>query len=105
MILNPNVNVDVNRFVKADVFTPDEGYALWRDNEDGNLDNCGNPVRYSLMMIIQKSFSEEWSSNIHARLIDTTMDVDGMPPVPPAVVMTETEEKAAAYDILMGVTE
>lgn len=105
MILNPNVNVDTTYNQYVDKFTPDEGYALWRDNEEGNLDENGNPIYYHLQMMIQKRVSGEYAPHICAKLIDETMEVHGLPFNPPVETMTETEEKAAAYDILMGVSE
>lgn len=87
MTLNEHVNVDHTRFEKADVFTPDEGYALWRDDEEGNLDENGEPLCYWLTYIIQKSHSEEYAPHIWAKLIDETMEVFGKTP--------ETETAAA----------
>lgn len=77
MTLNPNVNVDTeyNRYV--DKFYPDEGYALWRDNEEGNLDENGQPYQYYLQMQIQKNASEATAPHIWAKLIDETMEVFG----------------------------
>lgn len=77
MTLNPNVNVDTTVSQYTDKFTPDEGYALWRDNEEGNLDENGNPYQYYYQMRIQKSRSAEWAPHIWAKLIDETMEVYG----------------------------
>lgn len=106
MNLNPNVNVDTSH-TSFDRFTPAEGYALWRDNEEGNLDENGKPIIYSLQMLVPKSRSAETAPHIWARLIDETMEVYGLPPgfVAAPVPMSETEEKAAAYDILMEGTQ
>lgn len=81
MILNPNVNVDTEYNTRVDKFTPDEGYALWRDNEEGNIDpETGEPYCYWLTMMIQKTRSEEYAPHIWAKLIDETMQVYGKIP-------------------------
>lgn len=107
MTLNPNVNVDTETSRYADIFTPDEGYALWDDTEEGNLDENGNPIIYNLQRRVPKTQSEAQAPHIWARLIDDTMEVYGLPPgfVAAPVPMSETEEKAAAYDVMMGTAE
>lgn len=107
MTLNPNVNVNTERFTNADHFYPDEGYALWRDNEEGNLDENGQPIIYNLQINVPKTRSAAYAPHIWARLIDESMEVYGLPPgfVPAPVPMSETEEKAAAFDVLMGDVE
>lgn len=77
MILNPNVNVDTERNQYADHFCPDEGYALWRDNEEGNLDENGQPYQYVLQINIPKNQSEAAAPHIWVKLIDETMEVFG----------------------------
>ena len=77
MILNPNVNVDTTSNIYVDTFYPDEGYALWMDNEEGNLDENGEPVFYWLQYNCQKRFSESEAPHIWAKLIDETMEVFG----------------------------
>lgn len=106
MILNPNVNVDTSN-ASFDKFTPDEGYALWDDTEEGNIDPItGEPYCYWLIMYVPKNQSEALAPHIWAKLIDESMEVYGKPTVTPVPVpMSETEEKAAAYDVLMGGTE
>lgn len=86
MNLNPNVNVNTDRFERADVFTPELGYALWNDTETGNLDEeTGEPLCYWLEMIVPKSISETQASHIWAKLIDETMEVFGTIPDMPEV--------------------
>lgn len=102
MTLNPHVNVNTEYSPYVDRFTPDEGYALWRDNETGNLDENGNPQCYWLTMNIQKRVSEAYAPHIWARLIDDTMEVYGTPSKPPVSAASITEQKAQAYDIIMG---
>lgn len=70
MTLNPNVNVDTESNQCIDHFYPDEGYALWDDQETGNLDENGNPYQYYLQMNIQKRQSEVRAPHIWAKLID-----------------------------------
>lgn len=77
MTLNPNVLVDTTSNEYADLFTPEEGYALWRDNETGNLDENGNPNHYYLQMMVLKRNSEAYAPHIWAKLIDETMEVFG----------------------------
>lgn len=80
MILNEHVNLDTTTSEYTDIFTPDEGYALWRDDEVNNLDpETGEPFRYWLTMRIQKKISESWAPHIFAKLIDDTMEVFGKP--------------------------
>ena len=67
MTLNEHVKVDTEQFEKADVFTPDEGYALWDETEDGNLDADGNPRVYITTLIVPKSRSSSLSSHIFAK--------------------------------------
>lgn len=105
LTLNPNVNADTERISNAVVFTPTDGYALWRDNEEGNLDENGQPICYWLTMIVPNFVAESRAPHIWARLIDDTMEVYGTPAKPPVSTMSVTEEKAAAYDILMGDAE
>lgn len=78
MNLNEHVNVDTIFNQYCDIFTPDDGYALWDDTEIGNLDEeTGEPLCYWLQMQIQKSISETQAPHIWAKLIDETMEVFG----------------------------
>lgn len=83
MTLNEHVNINTTEYENADVFTPDEGYALWDDTETTNMDENGNPMVYVLIMIIPKSRSEAMAPHIHAKLIEPGMSVYGNvnPPV------------------------
>ena len=80
--LNEHVNVDSN-FLFGVKFIPDDGYALWRDDMTGNLDENGQPIHYYLSMICGRSQAETIAPHIFARLIDDTMQVygNGKPPV------------------------
>lgn len=71
MTLNEHVNVDITQDY-ADVFTPDEGYALWDDTETSNMDENGNPIVYVQTMIVPKSRSEALALHIQAKLIEVT---------------------------------
>ena len=86
-MMNPNVNVDTSH-PSFDKYTPADGYELWRDNEEGNLDENGQPLSYMKTMYVPKAASEDFTSHIQAHKIGDTM--------------TETEMKAQAYDILTG---
>ena len=77
MILNPHVLVDTESNAYVDKFYPEEGYAIWRDNEEGNLDENGNPFIYYYQYNCQKRFSESEAPHIRAKLIDKTMEVFG----------------------------
>lgn len=77
MTLNPNVNVDTEYNQYVDRFYPDEGYALWQDNEEGNLDENGQPMSYFLHKQVNKRRSEATAPHIWAKLIDETMEVFG----------------------------
>lgn len=92
MILNPNVNVDTEKNKYCDIFTPDDGYALWDDTETDNLDENGEPMLYWLTMMIQKSHSEERAPHIWAKLIDYTMEVYGKPDKPEIMRATLSNE-------------
>ena len=96
MILNPNVSVDTTR-TSFDRFAAEPGFTLWRDNEEGNLDENGNPLSFSPTINSPKAMTEELAPHIWAKTIEEATSPDAE--------MEETEEKAKAYDILMGVSE
>lgn len=75
MTPNPNVNVDTEYSTLAVRFYPDEGYALWQDDEEGNLDENGNPMQYYHQKIIRKVAAENAAPHIWAKLIDETEGV------------------------------
>lgn len=58
-------------------FTPAEGYALWRDNEEGNLDENGEPYCYWYAIYEWDEAAAEIAPHIWAKLIDDTMEVYG----------------------------
>ena len=59
-------------------FLPDEGYALWRDNETGNIDpETGEPWCYWLAIGATDTEIESFAPHIWAKLIDETMEVFG----------------------------
>lgn len=68
MTLNPNVNVDTSN-ASFDKFTPADGYELWRDNEEGNLDENGQPLSYMKSIYAPKAVSESFAPHIWAKLI------------------------------------
>ena len=75
MKLNPNVLVDTTSNSRVDRFYPAEGYALWRDDEEGNLRADGEPVMCYGTYYCQKRFSEAQAPHIRAKLIDETVEV------------------------------
>ena len=79
MTLNPHVLVDTESSTYVDKFYPEDGYAIWRDNETGNLDEEGTPLIYYYQYNCQKRFSEAQAPHVWARLIDETMEVYGAP--------------------------
>lgn len=58
-------------------FAPAAGYALWRDNEEGNLDENGQPYCYWYAISALDTEVEEYAQHIWAKLIDETMEVFG----------------------------
>lgn len=101
MNLNPHINVDTESNPYVDKFYPDEGYAMWRDNEEANLDENGQPMQYYLQYNCQKRFSESEAPHIWAQLIDDTMEVYGRPSNPEAATYTDENgverEKKGVY--------
>ena len=86
MILNEHVNVDTELSHVADKFYPDDGYALWMDDEEGNIDpDTGEPNMYWLQINVPKSMSEACAPHIWAKLIDETMEVYGKTPEQPVM--------------------
>lgn len=86
IVCNENVTVKVNStgtFPNGTPWTryefyPSDGYALWRDNEIGNIDpETGEPWCYWLSIAAMDNEVEEFASHIWAKLIDETMEVFG----------------------------
>lgn len=76
---NVNVNIDTESSVYVDTFYPDDGYALWEDNEEGNIDENGEPMQYYFQKNVVKLHSESVAPHIFAKLIDDTMEIIGNP--------------------------
>ena len=75
MVLNEHVNYNVSSDVRC-TFTPDEGYALWDDSNEFNIDSkTGKPYSYMLSIDVPTLQSESLSSHIHAELIEDGMEV------------------------------
>lgn len=75
MKLNKNVNLDTS-FAGYDRFYPDDGYALWDDTEEGNLDEVtGEPLCYFKAICMNKANTENKCEHIKARQADETTDV------------------------------
>ena len=72
MTLNEHVKVDTTQDF-ADVFAPDDGYALWDSSEESNMDDNGNPVIYVLNIFVPKSRSEAFATNVFAKPIEEGM--------------------------------
>lgn len=57
-------------------FLPDEGYALWRDNEKRNIDpETGEPYIYRYGIDCWDETAREFAPHVWAKLIDDTMEV------------------------------
>lgn len=102
MTLHDHVLVDTESSTYVDTFYPEDGYALWLDNEEGNLDENGNPMQYCLQINVLKRFSDSESEHIWAKLIDETMEVYGNVGTPEVATFglrrtTETEESSHTY--------
>ena len=94
MILNEHVLVDTS-YESWDTFYPEAGYAIWRDNEEGNLDENGQPYQYYLQYICIKRFSESEAPHIWAKLIDETMEVFGNVNQPAVMALDLDDEEPA----------
>ena len=70
MILNPYVKVDSEANPYVDKFYPEEGYVLWRDNEEDNLDENGMPIIYHEQYNCLKRFSEEEALHVWAKSVE-----------------------------------
>lgn len=109
IVCNENVNCEFDlqgTYHSLYKFTPAEGYALWRDNETGNLDpETGEPYCYWLFINATDTEVEEFAPHIWAKLIDETMEVFGdTDPNEPEVAMfsmrgrsVEPEEESHTY--------
>lgn len=79
IVCNENVNCEWSydyAYGSVYRFYPDEGYALWRDNEEGNLDEeTGEAMCYWHQILTDKP--EEYAPHIWAVLIDETMEEFG----------------------------
>lgn len=82
---NPNVILTITAYGRYQ-FTPAEGYALWRDNEEANLDENGNPLCYWMSYTVPtEARAIAQAPHIHAKLIEPGMEVFGttVPTNPP----------------------
>lgn len=81
MTLNEHVIVDTTSSTTQDIFYPEDGYALWEDDEETNLNpETGEPLCYWLQIRYPKTwqgnpYSEQRAPHIWAKLIDETMEV------------------------------
>lgn len=96
MTLNEHVLVDTESSTYVDTFYPEEGYAIWRDNEEGNLDENGEPYQYYLQYNCLKRFSESEAPHIWAKLIDDTMEVYGKVNQPEVMALGLEDEETTA---------
>lgn len=73
MIVNENVIYDV--WHDWHRFRPKDGYALWRDDEEGNLDEeTGEPLCYWITILCpNETIANKRALHIWAKLIDETM--------------------------------
>lgn len=75
---NEHVNYTVNSIYGFVEFKPDDGYAMWMDDEEENLDENGEPMCYWLTIgCPNESRAIERAPHIWAKLIDETMEVFG----------------------------
>ena len=68
MKLNEHVNVNTVASVYTDIFTPDEGYGLWR--ELGNLDEKGEPMVCYGVYRCQKKVSAAQAPHVWAKRLE-----------------------------------
>lgn len=86
MTLNPYVTVDTTSSETVDTFYPEDGYVLWMDDEEGNLDpETGEPIYYWTRYAFFKTwhgepYSEKRAPHIWAKLIEPGMEVCGTVP-------------------------
>lgn len=75
---NPNVNIKVTEYGHYQ-FTPDNGYAMWMDDEEGNMHpETGEPLCYWLTIRVpNEEQAIERAPHIWAKPIDETMEVFG----------------------------
>ena len=99
---NPNVNcayLRTNPLTGSQwfEFTPDENYAIWLDDETGNLDENGNPIAYSWAKqypFTSQEQLDEYATHVWARLIDDTMEIYGGNDEPDVEIMSDEAGEA-----------
>ena len=68
--LNEHVNVNTAASAYTDIFTPDEGYGLWRDDEAGNLDENSQPMVCYEVYRCQKKVSAQQAPHVWAKRLE-----------------------------------
>lgn len=76
---NEHINANTNEIYGFVDFAPDGGYAMWMDDEKGNLDpETGDPYCYWLSITVpNEERARERAPHIWAKLIDETMEIFG----------------------------
>ena len=76
--LNEHVTIDTESSAYTDHFYPEDGYALYRDNDPSNIDpDTGEIVCYWKHLACKKINTETYAPHVFAKLIDETMRVYG----------------------------
>ena len=79
MNLSPHVIIDTTQSALTDHFYPEEGYALYEDDETTNMDpETGEILCYWKHLACFKTETESRIPHIFAKLIEEGMDVYGL---------------------------
>ena len=67
--LNEHVTIDTEKSAYTDHFYPEDGYALYEDNNESNMDENGNIICYWKHLACRKEQTEEYAPHVFAKLI------------------------------------
>lgn len=101
MTLNEHVWVDTTSSALTDRFYPENGYALYEDDDASNINpETGEILCYWTSISYRKINSEERAPHIFAKLIDETMQVFGNVNQPAVMALSledETDTTATSH--------